>query len=174
MYVGCFVFFSDLCIQGSNFVCVGVVFSSVICVISQAVILCVCCWCCVFFSDLCIQGSNFVFVGVVFSSVICVPQAVIYVCWCCVFLSDLCTPGSNFVFVFVGVVFFFSDLCLQDSNFVRVDVLFSSAICVSKVVILCMCWYCVFFSNLCFQGVSSNFVHAWVLCFCSAICVFGE
>jgi len=34
---------------------------------------------------------------------------------------------------------------------VRVDVLFSSVICVSKVVILCMCRYCVFFSNLCFQ-----------------------
>jgi hypothetical protein len=106
---------------------------------------------------LCIQGSNFVFVGVVFSSVICVSKVAIY-----------------FVCVCGGCHVFFSDLCFQDSNFVRVDVLISSVICVSKVVILCMCRYCVFFSNLCFQGVSSNFVHAWVLLFCSVICVFGE
>ncbi len=104
------------------------------------------CFC--FFSDLCIQGSNLVCVGVVFSSVICVPKVAIY-----------------FVRVCGGCHVFFDDLCFQDSNFVRVDVLFSSVICVSKVVILCMCRYCVCFSNLCSQGVSSNFVHAWVLCF---------
>ncbi len=83
---------------------VGVVFSSVICVLSQAVILCVSCWCCVFFSDLCFQDSSFVRVDVLFSSVICVSKVVI-VCMCryCVFFSNLCFQGvsSNFVHAWV-------------------------------------------------------------------------
>jgi hypothetical protein len=55
-----------------------------------------------------------------------------YVC----FASDFCFQGSKFVYVFVR------DLCIQGSNFVCVGVVFSSVICVSKAVILCLLVLC--------------------------------
>jgi len=64
--------------------------------------------------------------------------------------------------IFVLQVIFVS----KEVNLCMWGVLFSSVICVSKVVILCVCcWCCVFFSDLC-SIPGSNFVCVLlVLCF---------